>query len=161
MSAQRVPTVPPETATAADGFEVLDQCHRQMLAMLDQLGELVSRLASVGADPIVRAAARAVVDFFSRLDVSTDVTHDRIEESRAAGREHELQGLSGADLSALARKTAAAGQQLLMTNLTRLREAAHGFSFARAYRDDLIGLTALWVVVGMLVGIAWVILQLG
>jgi len=65
MSAQRVPIVPPETATAADGFEVLDQCHRQMLAMLDQLGELVSRLAAVGADPIVRAAARAVVDFFS------------------------------------------------------------------------------------------------
>ena len=56
----------PAGATASlDGFEVLDACHRQTLVTLDQLAELVARLASSGADAQVRAMAAEIVRFFS------------------------------------------------------------------------------------------------
>jgi len=48
-----------------DGFEVLDQCHRETLVALDTLGELVQRLEAEGDNDRVRAMAAAVVKFFS------------------------------------------------------------------------------------------------
>jgi len=48
-----------------DGFEVLDQCHRDTLAALDTLGELVTRLEHEGASERVRTMAAVVVRFFA------------------------------------------------------------------------------------------------
>lgn len=48
-----------------DGFDVLDVCHRQTLAMLDQLTALVSHLESIGPDEQARAMAKQIVQFFS------------------------------------------------------------------------------------------------
>jgi len=98
-------------------------------------------------------------DFFVRLDVSTDHTSDRVDASRAAGKGHEIEGIPAAEAAALRKKTAASGDQLLLTNLTHLGASAHGLGL-RAYRSDLAGLAACWGVVAVLVGIAWLILQL-
>jgi len=48
-----------------DGFNVLDVCHRQTLAMLDQLTALVSHLESIGPDEQAQAMAKQIVQFFS------------------------------------------------------------------------------------------------
>ena len=50
----------------ADGFDVLDVCHRQTLMALGKLSALVSRLASVGADADARALAEEIVQHFSQ-----------------------------------------------------------------------------------------------
>lgn len=50
---------------AADGFDVLDACHRQTLLTLEKLTDLVARLASVGTDAQSRAMAAEIVSFFS------------------------------------------------------------------------------------------------
>jgi hemerythrin-like domain-containing protein len=56
----------PAATTSRDGFDVLDACHRQTLAMLDQLTTLVSRLETGGgADAQARAMAKEIVQFFS------------------------------------------------------------------------------------------------
>ncbi|PYV18327.1 MAG: hypothetical protein DMG07_04120 [Acidobacteria bacterium] len=99
-------------------------------------------------------------DFFTRLDVSTDHTRERVEASRAEGKAHEVEGIPEVEAAALAKKTASTGDQLLLTNLARLRASTHGFGFLHAYRNDLAGLAACWGVVALLVGIAWAILQL-
>jgi len=52
-------------AAAADGFTVLDACHRQTLAMLDELSSLVARLDRGGADPHSRAQASRIADYFA------------------------------------------------------------------------------------------------
>jgi len=51
--------------TTRDGFEVLDECHRETLAVLDTLCALVARLESDGDSERVRAMAAEVVRFFS------------------------------------------------------------------------------------------------
>ena len=48
-----------------DGFAVLDACHRQTLAMLDQLSTLLSRLETVGADAAAMKSAAEIVKFFA------------------------------------------------------------------------------------------------
>jgi len=48
-----------------DGFELLDECHRQTLTMLDTLAALVKRLEEQGVDEQVCAMANEVVKFFS------------------------------------------------------------------------------------------------
>ena len=53
------------------------------------------------------------------------------------------------------RETAKAGRQLLLVNLLRPREAAHGFGFFHAYRDYLSGFTKGWLVAAVMVLIAW------
>jgi len=63
MSTARVD--PDRKHTTHDGFEVLDQCHRETLAALDTLDALVQRLAAEGDSERVRAMAAAVVKFFS------------------------------------------------------------------------------------------------
>jgi hemerythrin-like domain-containing protein len=52
-------------AAVPDGFTVLDACHRQTLATLDQLGTLLSRLDSVGADAEAMKSAGEIVRFFA------------------------------------------------------------------------------------------------
>ncbi len=52
-------------AVAHDGFEVLDACHIRTVFTLGKLTALVSRLASVGADPEARAMAGEIAAFFS------------------------------------------------------------------------------------------------
>jgi len=56
---------PADTAPTLDGFEVLDDCHRQILAMLGKLATLTQRLERDGPDAEVRALAREVGQFFS------------------------------------------------------------------------------------------------
>jgi len=63
-------------AASTDGFAVLDACHRQTLAMLDQLATLLSRLDSVGADATAMNSAAAIVKFFA----STARQHHEDEE---------------------------------------------------------------------------------
>jgi hemerythrin-like domain-containing protein len=55
----------PGRRATRDGFEVLDGCHRQMLATLDTLGDLVERLEVQGADDAARAMAGEVLKFFA------------------------------------------------------------------------------------------------
>jgi hemerythrin-like domain-containing protein len=55
----------PGRRATRDGFEVLDGCHRQMLATLDTLGDLVERLELQGADDAARAMAGEVLKFFA------------------------------------------------------------------------------------------------
>ena len=56
---------PDRKPATRDGFEVLDQCHRDTLAALDVLSALVARLEAEGDSDRVRAMAGAVVQFFS------------------------------------------------------------------------------------------------
>jgi hemerythrin-like domain-containing protein len=48
-----------------DGFDALDECHRQTLRALDTLAALVARLQQHGADDTARAMAAQVVRHFS------------------------------------------------------------------------------------------------
>jgi len=52
-------------AAALDGFDVLDACHRKILASLGKLRTLMERLETVGPDADVRALAREIGEFFS------------------------------------------------------------------------------------------------
>jgi hemerythrin-like domain-containing protein len=51
--------------TPPDGFDVLDECHRQTLFSLGKLAALVSRLGLIGADTEARAMAADIVRHFS------------------------------------------------------------------------------------------------
>jgi hemerythrin-like domain-containing protein len=53
------------TSAYQDGFDVLDECHRQTLFTLTKLTALVSRLASFGLDAEAREMATEIVHFFS------------------------------------------------------------------------------------------------
>jgi hemerythrin-like domain-containing protein len=53
------------TQAPIDGFDVLDECHRQTLFALGKLAALVSRLGLIGADAEARAMAAEVVHHFS------------------------------------------------------------------------------------------------
>ena len=64
------------THTTRDGFEILDECHRDTLVILETLGELVSRLAVEGDSRRVREMADEVVKFFS----TTSREHHEDEE---------------------------------------------------------------------------------
>jgi hemerythrin-like domain-containing protein len=55
----------PRKHTTRDGFEILDQCHRDALVALDTLSALVSRLRAEDDGDDVRAMAAEVVKFFS------------------------------------------------------------------------------------------------
>jgi hemerythrin-like domain-containing protein len=70
------PSERPAATTSRDGFGILDACHQQTLAMLDQLAALVSRLDSVGPDAKARAMAKEIDAFFS----TTARTHHVDEE---------------------------------------------------------------------------------
>ena len=74
--------------TTRDGFEILDQCHRDTLAVLDTLNELVARLPAEGDSAEVRAMAGRVVQFFS----TTSRDHHEDEERHVFPRV-----LAGAD----------------------------------------------------------------
>lgn len=65
MSGAATPGGKPERRATRDGFEVLDSCHREMLATLDTLAALVKRLEAQGADDAARAMASEVLGFFS------------------------------------------------------------------------------------------------
>jgi len=62
--------------TTRDGFEVLDQCHRDTLVALDSLNELVANLRDEGDSGRVRAMAADVVKFFD----TTSRQHHEDEE---------------------------------------------------------------------------------
>jgi len=64
MTAMR--TSPSSIATAwPDGFEVLDACHRQTLAHLDELAALSACIQAGPPDAATRASAAGIVAFFS------------------------------------------------------------------------------------------------
>jgi len=54
----------PEPQTSLDGFEVLDTTHRQILAALDTLQQLVAQLDRLDGDAQAQAMADSVVKFF-------------------------------------------------------------------------------------------------
>jgi Na+/proline symporter len=104
--------------------------------------------------------AGKVRDMFARFDVSTDHSAALLEESRAQGRSHELEGLPDSEIEILRKKTAESGQQLLLSDLGRFWNPKRYVPLSKAYRQDLVGLVYCWGVVALLVGIAWGILQL-
>lgn len=61
---------------AIDGFDALDNCHRQILFNLGKLAAVVARLERYGPDPDARAMAREVCAFFT----STARQHHADEE---------------------------------------------------------------------------------
>ncbi len=63
-------------ASAHDGFDTLDVCHRQTLIALGRLAALISRLTDVGNDDEARAMAHEIVEHFS----TTARTHHEDEE---------------------------------------------------------------------------------
>jgi hemerythrin-like domain-containing protein len=63
-SAQDIPKAGKRNTTR-DGFEVLDACHQQTLAVLDTFAALVKYLDGKGDDEQARAMAAEVVQFFS------------------------------------------------------------------------------------------------
>jgi len=68
MNALRVPSPVPAAAKAAttnDGFTALDACHRETLAMLDELSALVAKVESEGADAASRASAAKIASYFA------------------------------------------------------------------------------------------------
>lgn len=60
-------TSPAARHAADDGFDVLDDCHRRMLAVIDALANLVEVVESKGAGADERAAATAIGDFFATV----------------------------------------------------------------------------------------------
>jgi len=66
---------------------------------------------------------------------------------------------SSDDDSATPESTARAGRQLLLVNLLSLRRGAAGVGFWRAYRADLVGFVAGWIVVAALVGGVWLMFR--
>jgi hemerythrin-like domain-containing protein len=60
-----MPASNPVKGRTDDGFEVLDECHRQTLRALDTLGELVVRLQAQGMDETTQGMAAEVVRHFS------------------------------------------------------------------------------------------------
>ena len=81
--------------TTRDGFEILDECHRQTLVVLHTLNELVAQLQSEGHNEHVRAMAAQVVKFFS----TTSREHHEDEERHvfpkalASGDAHVVQAV--------------------------------------------------------------------
>jgi Na+/proline symporter len=67
--------------------------------------------------------------------------------------------LEGTDPKIAEEKSAKEGDQLLLPNLLRLREGAHGEGVFNAYRKDLSGFAMAWVVVAGMIGLAWVLLS--
>ena len=64
MTAMRASPRSAETAWP-DGFDVLDACHRQTLAQLDELATLAARIQAGPPDAAMRASAARIVAFFS------------------------------------------------------------------------------------------------
>ena len=54
------------TAVAPGAFDVLDACHRQTVAMLARLSDLVSGLDQGDPDREAREAAEEIIEFFSQ-----------------------------------------------------------------------------------------------
>ena len=52
------------------------------------------------------------------------------------------------------------GRQLLLVNLFRLRRGAGGYGFLHAYRTDLRGFAAGWIIAAALIGAVWLLFQL-
>ncbi|RQP24929.1 hemerythrin domain-containing protein [Piscinibacter terrae] len=66
-----------DPAALLDGFDVLDECHRQSLFMLGRLAALITRLGSIGADSEARSMAADIVRHFS-----TTVRQHHADEER-------------------------------------------------------------------------------
>jgi len=71
-------TDPALEPVADDGLDLLDACHVQTALALGKLAALMPRLREHGADPVARALAREVVDFFT----TTSRPHHQDEEQR-------------------------------------------------------------------------------
>jgi len=56
--------------------------------------------------------------------------------------------------------TASEGRQLILVNLLRLKQGAHGYGFWHAYREDLSGFGKGWALAVIMVLIAWVVIRL-
>ena len=86
-----MPAVPLEQASAPDGFDALDLCHRQSLLALGKLTAMVARLTEQGPDREVRDLAEEVIRHFS----TTARQHHADEEAHvfprlAAGGDPEI-----------------------------------------------------------------------
>ena len=78
---------------------------------------------------------------FDRLDTPPDLEGQPVEQARV--------------------ESAKRGERLLLPNLLQLRAAAHGQPFLRAYGQDLRGFAIAWGVVAVMIGGAWLLLQMG
>ena len=66
MTTMSSPVGATETAVAPGAFDVLDACHRQTVAMIVRLSNLVSGLDHGGPDREAREAAEEIIQFFSQ-----------------------------------------------------------------------------------------------
>ena len=66
MTTMSSPVGATATAVAPGAFEVLDACHRQTVAMIVRLSNLVSGLDHGGPDREAREAAEEIIEFFSQ-----------------------------------------------------------------------------------------------
>jgi Na+/proline symporter len=126
-----------------------------LVALLAGYGALVVGSLLTPPEPVEK-----VKDIFARYDVSTDHSAGLVAQSRVAGKSHELEGLTESEIDALRRKTAETGDQLLLSDLGRIGHPKRYVPLLRAYRNDLVGLIYCWGVVALLVGIAWLIMQM-
>lgn len=65
MGSMHVAGMTVDAPVLLDGYEALDVCHRQTLAMLERLSALVGRLGAGEPDAPARLAAAEIVQFFS------------------------------------------------------------------------------------------------
>lgn len=103
--------------------------------------------ALVGVSLLTRAEPGEKLDsFFGRLRMPADAGSEAPE---GAGDDEALQ-----------RKTAEAGEQLILVNLLHPVRGAWGVGFFRAYRRDLVGFAWAWVLVALLLGGTALLLRL-
>ncbi len=103
---------------------------------------LAGTAAFVIVSLLTRPEDRERIDaFFDRMRHSTD-----------------SEGLPGDAAKPLA---ASCGQDLILLDLPGWREKARWSNFWSRYREDLVGFGLAWLTVGLLIGLAWGLMQLG
>lgn len=110
---------------------------------------------------LTSAEPQTTVDYFmARLQTPSDLT-PVAHPSASSAPEPEQDELQSQKLTLEpSRSTAEKGQQLILVNLLKLRRAACGLKFFRAYRVDLVGLAIGWALVLAMVAGVWALFQI-
>jgi hypothetical protein len=83
MTTMSSPVGATATAVAPGAFDVLDACHRQAVAMLARLSDLVSGLDQGDPDREAREAAEEIIWFFSQTARQHHEDEERVPTSAA------------------------------------------------------------------------------
>jgi Na+/proline symporter len=93
-----------------------------------------------------REPEKALSSFYGRLSTPA-MGGDEAELEAASSDQADYEG-------------AKAGRQLILVNLLRLGQGAHGFGFFHAYKEDLSGFVKGWAMAAVMVALAWVVIRL-